>query len=512
MNRSAKCLAVFGTGSDVGKSITVAALCRIFSNAGIRVAPYKAQNMSNNSFVTDGGGEMGRAQIVQAQAARVQPNVDMNPVLLKPSSDTGSQVVLLGKPLGNTEAAEYFHDTDYLFNQAKNSLNRLRSKYDLIVMEGAGSCAEVNLRKRDFVNLKTAHAANAPVILVADIDRGGVFAQIVGTLEVLSKEDRERIKGFIINRFRGDSALFEDGIEYLEKRTGLPVLGLIPYFYHIEIDSEDGLPLDVIVDPVEGPAPGKTSIAAVRLPHISNFTDFNAFDREPGIEFHYLSRPRRLKGYDLLILPGTKNVRFDLDWLRQIGWDSLIRNFAKDGGRIAGICGGYQMLGKIVRDPHGVEGQPGDTKGLGLLDVETELHSEKVLTRSAGTWVKDGHPVEGYEIHMGLTSGPGTGYPVIHLDRRNGKAVDENDGAQTEDGRIWGTYLHGIFDQPDFRKQFILSMQDNPLDGIKAATDERADDFRERQYELLAAHFQDHLNMDKLYETIEQKPADDKAD
>ncbi len=506
----AKCLAVFGSGSDVGKSIAVAALCRIFSNAGVRVAPFKAQNMSNNSFVTKLGGEMGRAQIVQAQAARVEPHVDMNPVLLKPSSDTGAQVVLCGKPLGNTEAKEYFHDTSFLFGKAKESLERLRADYDLIVMEGAGSCAEVNLRSRDFVNFQIAHAVDAPVILVADIDRGGVFAQIVGTLEVLSKDDRQRVKGFIINRFRGDSSLFDDGIRYLEQKTGRPVFGLIPYFHHLEIDSEDGLPLDVVVDPIEGPKPDKINIAAIRLPHISNFTDFNPLEREPAVNFHYLSRPRRLEGYDLLVLPGSKNVRFDLEWLRKTGWDESIHDFVRNAGSVGGICGGYQMLGQIVHDRDGIEGEPGDTKGLGLLNVETFLQREKVLTRSAGVWHADGERVEGYEIHMGLTKGPDTRRALVRVVTRNDECVDESDGARSESGNVWGTYFHGLFDRPEFRHAFLLQFRNGQTIEPESNEGESIETFRDRQYDLLAEHFRSHLDMEKLFALAGLKEARDK--
>ncbi|MEJ2111131.1 MAG: cobyric acid synthase, partial [Acidobacteriota bacterium] len=332
--KAARCLSILGTGSDVGKSVVVAALCRIFANRGIRVAPYKAQNMSNNSYVTLSGGEVGRAQVVQAEAARVPVHVDMNPVLLKPSSDTGSQVVVHGKPMGNAEASAYFSNTDFLFGKARESLQRLRSEYEFIVMEGAGSCAEVNLRSRDFVNFRMAHAAEAPVILVADIDRGGVFAQIIGSLDVIPPEDRSRVHGFIINRFRGDPELFRDGIEYIEKRTGIPVLGLIHFYRHIEIDSEDGMPLDVVIDPPVAPQPDRINIAVVRLPHISNFTDFAPLARVPGVSLHYLSKPRQLAGYEVLFLPGSKNVRADLEWMRKVGWDEALRQYHEQGGRL----------------------------------------------------------------------------------------------------------------------------------------------------------------------------------
>ena len=420
-----KCVAILGTGSDVGKSIVATALCRIFRNMGISVAPFKAQNMSNNSFVTREGGEMGRAQVVQAEAAGVEPHVDMNPVLLKPGTDQAAQVVVQGQPCGTRTARDYFSSTDALYEKSCESLDRLQQDYDLVVMEGAGSCAEVNLRSRDFVNFKIAHHVDAPVILVADIDRGGVFAQIVGTLAVLSEEDRSRIKAVIVNRFRGDASLFDDGIKYLEQRTGLPVLGLIPWFRHIEVDSEDGVPLDFILDPVHDPVPGKVYFAVIRLPHISNFTDFAPLNREPWGEVHYLSKPRPLGSYDVLILPGTKNTRGDREWLRTTGWDSYINDHAARGGAIVGICGGYQILGRQISDPEGVEGPAGAQEGLGLLDVDTELAQAKTLARSVGVVEKDGCPVSGYEIHMGLTQRDPAVAPFIRVSARNDKAVED---------------------------------------------------------------------------------------
>jgi adenosylcobyric acid synthase len=495
----ARCVAVFGTGSDVGKSIVVTALCRIFSDLGVSVAPFKAQNMSNNSCVTPEGGEMGRAQIVQAEAARIVPHVDMNPVLLKPCTDTGAQVVLYGKPRANCEARDYFSDTKDLFEKSLVSLKRLREAYSLIIMEGAGSCAEVNLRSRDFVNFPMAHAADAPVILVADIDRGGVFAQIIGTLELISPEDRQRVEGVIINRFRGDSSLFEKGIEFIEKKTGIPVLGLIPYFQQIQIDSEDGVPLDALIDPPSGIEPGRINIGVIRLPHISNFTDFNPFELDASTSLHYLTRPRRLDGYDAIFIPGSKNVRFDMEWLRNTGWADNLTEFVHSGGRLAGICGGYQMLGKLIRDPYGIEGMPGETKCLGFLDVETTLRAEKILSRSTGVWESNGEGLEGYEIHMGVTECGSMVLPLIRIITQSGVPADKFDGAVSFDGKIWGTYFHGLFDTPSFR-QFFLT-------GIRA--DYRADEadrnaggtfeFKNQQYDLLAKHFQVHLDMNNLF-------------
>lgn len=493
----AKTIALLGTGSDVGKSVVTAALCRIYRNRGYNVAPYKAQNMSNNSYVTREGGEMGRAQVVQAEACRLEPHTDMNPVLLKPNTDLGSQVILHGKVIGNALAGDYFKDTSALFENACVSLDRLRQQHDLIVIEGAGSCAEVNLRSRDFVNFETAHRADAPVILVADIDRGGVFAQIIGTLNVIPARDRQRVAGFIINKFRGDATLFDDGIRYLEETTGLPVLGLIPYYRHIEIDSEDGIPLETVIDPPTRPLPGKINIAAIRLPHIANFTDFNPLIRHPAVSFHYLSTPRDLNGYDALILPGAKNVRFDLQWMRDIGWIPHIEQYSAQGGRILGICGGYQMLGHQIHDPHGFEGIPGSSQGLGLLDIETTLARDKVLSRSQGE-LDSGILIDGYEIHMGQTTLGAQSRALVKITTRNGRPQTDTDGASSLDNRILGTYFHGLFDFPGFRDYFLHMLAPAFIaeDSATAAT------FKQTQYDLLAEHFNQHLDLDKLDDII----------
>lgn len=485
-----KAIAFLGTGSDVGKSIVVTAIGRIFKNRGYSVAPYKAQNMSNNSYVTLEGGEMGRAQVVQAEACGVEPHTDMNPVLLKPNTDIGAQVVLQGKAIGNALAADYFKDTSKIRKPAFQSLKNLKSMYDLVVIEGAGSCGEVNLRSRDFVNFETAHAADAPVILVADIDRGGVFAQLIGTLQVIPKADRKRVAGFIINKFRGDPSLFNDGIQYLEEQTGLPVLGLIPYYRHIEIDPEDGLPLETMVDPPELPSDGKINIACIRLPHISNFTDFNPLIRNPAVRFHYLSKPRNLENYDALMLPGTKNVRFDLQWLKDERWEQPIKMFR---GHLLGICGGYQMLGHSIQDPLGVEGEPGDSSGFGLLDIHTVLEQKKTLSRSVGA-LADGTRIDGYEIHMGRTThGPDT-VPLINVQSRNRETMNETDGAVSIDRKIMGSYFHGLFDFPEFRNHFLQILKpDYEAEDVLAATD-----FKQRQYDLLTDHFEKYLDMDRL--------------
>ena len=494
-NKPAQCLSVLGTGSDVGKSIVVTALCRIFANQGIRVAPYKAQNMSNNSFVTAQGGEMGRAQVVQAEAARVELHTNMNPVLLKPCTDTGAQVIVHGKVQNTRQARDYFADTTELFAEAHKALNTLRAQYELIIMEGAGSCAEVNLRKRDFVNFRMAHACDAPVILVADIDRGGVFAQIIGSLAIVPPEDRAAVKGIIINRFRGDASLFYEGISYIEAHTHLPVLGLIPYFYHIEIDSEDGMPLDIQIDPPGGPQAGQINIAVIRVPHISNFTDFNPLSRDPAVSLHYLTRTRSFAGYDLVLLPGTKNVRADKQWMSQLGWDQAICAFAAGGGQVGGVCGGYQMLGKTILDPKGIEGKPGQTSGLNLLPLTTTLAKDKVLTRAEGLWCSNGAKVEGYEIHMGLTTSSADLEPVLQ------KSDGSVDGVRTKDGQIWGTYLHGLFDNNAFRQAFLRELAPDRYRPSKEDGD-TTQMFKDRQYDLLAEHFEKHLDMKKLDKII----------
>ncbi len=491
---NARTLALLGTGSDVGKSIVTTAICRIFRRRGLSVAPFKAQNMSNNSHVTLDGGEMGRAQVVQAEACGIEPHTDMNPVLLKPNTDTGSQVVLQGRAIGNARAAEYFSDTSRIRVPAFESLARLRKNHDLVVIEGAGSCAEVNLRSRDYVNFETARAADAPVVIVADIDRGGVFAQLIGTLEVLPPADRERVVGFIINKFRGDAALFDDGIRFIEERTGLPVLGLIPMFRDIEIDPEDGMPLDTVIDPGTPPQPGRINFGCIRLPHISNFTDFNPLIRHPSVCFHYLAKPRPLRGYDLLFLPGTKNTRFDLKWLRDTGWDARIRDFAGNGGRVFGVCGGYQMLGGAVHDPDGVEGEPGSTPGLGMLEGETILGKDKTLTRARGWLAGTDTRVDGYEIHMGRTTRPDGTAPFAWLETRNREVVSESDGAVSADGRVCGSYLHGLFDAAAFRNHFLRTF--DPACGVDDP--EQAAGFKQRQYDLLADHFEEHLDVEFL--------------
>lgn len=492
--KPARCVAVFGTGSDVGKSIVAAALCRIFSDSGISVAPYKAQNMSNNSCVTAEGGEIGRAQVVQAECARLEPTVHMNPLLLKPSGNRISQVVLRGKAAGNATSADFRHFRARYFDETKASLDHLRAVFDLVVIEGAGSCAEVNLRGWDIANFRTALAGDAAVILVADIERGGVFAQVIGTLALLDEAERASVKGIIINRFRGDSALFDDGREFIEHKTGLPVLGVVPFDPALDIDAEDSLSLDASVAHQLRPVAGKINIAAVRLPHVSNFTDAAPLLRHPSVNLAWLHRPAPLEGIELLILPGSKNVRADLRWLAESGWRDIILEYAKRGGRILGICGGYQMLGVSVDDPHGVEEMPGSTPGFGLLDVRTVMAREKRLARARAKWLATGDALTGYEIHMGVTE-LGSGLQPLIAIEADGAA--HTDGAISADGKIMGTYLHGLFDEPIFLDNFIKSFG-TPMDGGGGMPSATA--HKEMQYDRLAEHFSQHLNLDVLFD------------
>jgi len=485
-------IAVLGTASDVGKSVVATALCRIFRNSGVDVAPFKAQNMSNNSGVTPDGLEIGRAQVVQAEAARVAPTADMNPVLLKPNTDTGAQVVLQGKVSSTESAKGYFRDTSKWAAAAFESLHRLMEKHELLVIEGAGSCAEMNLYERDFVNFRTAREAGASVILVADIDRGGVFAQVVGTLSVIAPEDRALVKGVIINRFRGDIELFNDGVKMLEQMSGIPVLGVIPYFRGFAIDAEDAVPLAAKVDPSCGPASGKTGVAVIYFPHISNFTDLSPLEEDPGVELHYLHRLRSLEGYHMLVLPGSKNVRGDLDWLRSMGWEEEIMKFRRRGGFILGICGGFQMLGREIADPHALEGEAGSGSALGILPVMTVLEEEKCLTNAAGNLFSGDASAWGYEIHMGRTIMDEGSRPFLRVTERNGELADDTDGVVSVDGRVAGTYFHGLFDEPSMR-HFLLYQAD------RSYTPSSGEMGRNERYDMLAEHFSRHLDLEHVF-------------
>jgi adenosylcobyric acid synthase len=483
----APCIAVLGTGSEVGKSVIATAICRTLLRRGLRVAPFKAQNMSNNSGVTPEGLEMGRAQIVQAEASKLAPHVDMNPILLKPTSEIGSQVVVLGRVLENASAAAYHQKKSRLEKIAAASLDRLRRDYDAVVLEGAGSCAEVNLMSHDIVNFRMAEAADAAVILVADIHRGGVFAQLVGTLECLPQHQRDRVAGFIVNRFRGDIRLFADGVDWIEAKTGKKVFGVLPWYQHLTIEPEDSVvienPRRMTPDKIESPA-----VAVIRVPHISNFTDFAPLAGLKGLGVHFLEKHQALSDFQAVILPGSKNTRFDLEWLHSSGWTEEIRQYAARGGHVLGICGGYQMMGHSVHDPGGLEGPAGTTAGLALLPIETTLKAPKTTTLTQFAW--DGSVGRGYEIHMGRTD-RFDGAPLFRVTQRNGRACEEDDGCALEDGRFMGTYIHGLFDTPEITTRWLRAVG---LHHIEAAT-LSGPAARERDYDLLAAHFETHIDV-----------------
>jgi len=484
-----------GTGSNAGKSILGAALCRILLQDGHRVAPFKAQNMSLNSYVTRDGGEMGRAQVVQAQACRIDPDVRMNPVLLKPNSDTGSQVIVLGKPIGNRDFWEYTRDRTPPFAAAKEAFDSLAAEYDVIVMEGAGSPGEVNLRKRDIVNMNMALYAGAPVLIVGDIDRGGVYASFIGTMEVLSERERALVKGFVVNRFRGRQEFLAEAHDYVLRHTGLPVLGVVPYLQDLGLPEEDSVSFKngLIQEPV--PRGEHVEVAVVDLAHISNFTDFDPLRIEPDVRLRVVRSPAELDTPDALILPGSKNVIGDLGALRANGMAEKILRLAHSGRtEIVGICGGLQILGAEIADPFGIESVSGRSlPGLGLLPVRTTLAREKTLTRVTARHTGSGHTVQGYEIHHGLTDG---GNVAPSIQREDGATI----GFGAEGGLAWGTYLHGIFDADGFRRWFIDRLRSRrglaPLGRIAAVYD------LEPAFERLAATVRRSLNMDRIYQLM----------
>jgi adenosylcobyric acid synthase len=452
----ARAIQICGTGSGVGKSVIVSALCRIFLQDGYRVCPFKAQNMALNSYVTKEGGEIGRAQAAQAQACRIEPSVDMNPILLKPSSDRMAQVIIKGKPQGNMSAVEYIRYKKKARGIVLGSFQRLAGEYEIVVMEGAGSPAEINLKAHDIVNMAMAEAANAPVILVGDIDKGGVFAWIVGTLELLTKAERARIKGIVINKFRGDKRLLASGIRFLEKRTGVKVLGVVPFFKDIRIPEEDSAYLDSRRQQ-EVNSRQNIEISVIKLPHISNFTDFDALEKEQDVILHYVESKEKLNGADVIIIPGTKNTIGDLLWLKRSGLAEQILRAAcgGQGTALIGICGGYQMLGRKIYDANKIESNLPEVDGLGILPVITRFNRKKTLTQVKARTIDSRQEVYGYEIHHGRTRRLNGGVPAFKITERQGKRAEDPDGASSKDGRIWGTYIHGVFDADNFRRDFL---------------------------------------------------------
>ncbi|MBK5274939.1 MAG: cobyric acid synthase [Desulfuromonadales bacterium] len=490
-----------GTASDVGKSVITSGVCRLLLKRGISVAPFKSQNMSLNSFVTPEGGEIGRAQAVQAQACDINPHTDMNPILLKPNSDTGSQVIVQGRPVGNMNVQQYDAYKPTVMPAVRACFERLRQSYEFIVIEGAGSISEINLRHADIANLKIALMARCPVILVADIDRGGVFAQIVGTIELLEPLERAYIKGIIINKFRGDASILTPGLDFIRERTGIPVLGVLPWMSDLALPAEDSVALcnrSRVVSLIAGQK--RIHIGVLRLPRISNFTDFDALESEADVILSYVEMPEQIRGLDVLIIPGSKSTIADLYFLMERGIYNEIKAFR---GHIIGICGGYQMLGARVLDPHGVESFVKEAVGLGFLPVETEMLPEKETHQAlaqleeAGLSVAPdcGGVINGYEIHMGQTTHFGTPRPFARIFRRGEACVTIEDGSVSQDNRIFGTYLHGIFDNAPFRDAYL-----NRIRLGKGMTPRRRDHTipLNDPFDQLAEHLEQHLDVTQL--------------
>lgn len=494
-----------GTSSHVGKSVLAAALCRIFLQEGRRVAPFKAQNMALNSYVTADGLEMGRAQVAQAEAAGLAPSADMNPVLLKPTGNSCSQVIINGISVGNMSARAYHKEYALTaFSAVKDALARLSERYDTLVIEGAGSPAEVNLKSHDIVNMRVAKYLQAPVLLVADVDRGGSLAALVGTLELLDEEERALVKGMIINKFRGDVSLFASAVSFLEEKTGKPVLGVIPYIEDLTIDDEDSVSLE---DKGSVKAGGDIRIAVIRLPKISNFTDFDSLQGEDDVSLQYISEPDSLGYADLIILPGSKNTIEDMEWLRSSGMEGAIRQALAKGVPVIGICGGYQMLGQHIIDDGHAESEEGRAEGLHLLPVETTFTARKSLAQVQGAcyelpflgYTVSADKLEGYEIHMGSTADTGKEdalHPII-VTTRSGQACHIVHSTARRDGLVWGTYMHGIFDNDAFRRDIINCLrQKKGLHPLPVQHNFRAE--KQKGYDALAHIVRSHLDMDKL--------------
>jgi adenosylcobyric acid synthase len=494
---------VQGTASSVGKSILVTALCRILKQDGYKVAPFKAQNMSLNSFVTCEGGEIGRAQAVQAEAAGIAPHVDMNPVLLKPEADSRSQVIVMGRVMDTISAADYYNHTGKLLEIVSTSLDRLRSIYDIVVIEGAGSPAEINLKEREIVNMRIAKLANSPVLLVGDIDRGGIFASLVGTLQLLADDEKALVKGLIINKFRGDTGLFKSGIEFLEKETGKPVLGVIPYLRDINIAQEDSVWLDE-KDNIRKSC--LLDIVIIRLPHISNYDDFDPLDGNK-CSIRYVDNPAALGHPHLVIIPGTKNTIGDLVFLEKSGLAEAIVILANEGVPVLGVCGGYQILGRMIDDTEGIESEGCVVEGLGLLDIATVFTNQKRTVQVKAKVTADtgilhglkGCEVTGYEIHMGQ-SVVGDNHSAFHVYHSLDGGREYDDGAMNAKGNVLGTYMHGIFNGRSFRDGFLNALR--CYHKLSECNDDTTIN-REESYDRLAEAVSQHLDMKKVYEIIE---------
>lgn len=485
---SARVLMFQGTGSDVGKSTIVAGLCRIAKRRGINVAPFKPQNMSNNAAACADGGEIGRAQALQARAAGLEPCVDFNPVLLKPQSDRTAQIVLHGKALDILSASEYMNDKrQHLMDGVISSFQRLCNDYDLVLVEGAGSAAEVNLRERDIANMGFARRVGAPVCLIGDIDRGGVIAAVVGTKAVIEVADAQMISSFIINRFRGDPRLFDDGVVAIEEQTGWPCRGVVPWLGSaMKLPQEDAVVLQQGHD-TQSQTEHRVKLAVPMLSRIANFDDMDPLRLEPNVELGFVPPGQIIpQDVDAIIIPGTKSAMGDLEFLRSQGWDHDIIAFARNGGRVIGVCGGYQLLGQWIHDPEGVDGDPGSAPALGLLDVSTHMHAEKQTRKVDGYCVRSQTPLDGYEIHVGLTTGGDTQRPMLMLD-------EHADGAISHDGRIEGTYLHGLFANDEFRSYWLNTIKENVSSGFNYES------FVEQELDALADGLEASLDVDALF-------------
>lgn len=502
----AKALMIVGTMSNAGKSLITAGLCRVFYQEGKSVTPFKSQNMALNSFITREGAEMGRAQVVQAEAAEIEPSVLMNPILLKPTSDKGSQVILLGEAIGTMTAGEYYKIKHTLRPKIMEAFNTLSDKHDVIIIEGAGSPAEININKDDFVNMGMAKMAKAPVLLVADIDRGGVFASIYGTVMLMDEEERSMIKGIIINKFRGDIEILRPGLKMIEEKTGVPIVGVMPM---IDVDIEDE---DSLSERISSHSEvNLIDIAVVRTPRMSNYTDFNVFELIPGVSLRYVKNPRELGNPDMIIIPGTKNTIGDLKWMRQSGMEAMILKKAAQGTVVFGICGGYQMLGRNISDPYGVE-EGGNTPGLGLLDVDTSFIEKKRTIQMNGHFgqVKgifsnlSNKPLYGYEIHSGVTTfSDANALTVIKPAHEDSGSILEGSQNVNESMNVYGTYVHGIFDGEGIATAIVEALLTKK--GLKMDDVETINfaDYKRQQYDILADSVRKNIDMDKIREILE---------
>lgn len=500
----AQAIMVQGTMSNAGKSFLVAGLCRIFKQDGYKVAPFKSQNMALNSYITKEGLEMGRAQVMQAEAAGIEADVRMNPILLKPTNDKGSQVILHGEVLGDMTAQDYFKHKQKLIPEIMKAYNELAEAYDIIVLEGAGSPAEINLKKDDIVNMGMARLANAPVLLVGDIDRGGVFAALAGTMQLLEEEEKKMVKGMVINKFRGDVEILRPGLKMIEDIVHVPVVGVVPYM-QVDIDDEDSL--STRLESKE--EVGMIDIAIIKHPRLSNFTDFNVFERIEGVSVRYISKVQELKNPDMIILPGSKNTMADLKYLRESGLEASILKYVAQGGTVFGICGGYQMLGTCIEDPYSVE-EGGSMKGIGLLPGITRFGKEKTRTQVEGVFqgvdgtlqtLNEKH-FEGYEIHMGQTFYESEHVPLTAIRYENGREVSYEEGCQK--GEVYGSYIHGIFDQEGIATCVIEALLRKK--GILHATVHSTDpkEYKEMQYDKLADEVRKNIDMELIYNILEE--------